>query len=60
MSDNIRYLPPPIVTARICPGCGFGVTQIGASHLSYNFMCPRCGEHKISEFLPNRMNRIKE
>lgn len=54
---NVRQLPNKgQVTARFCPGCGYEKPQLLVDMARLNFDCPRCGKHKLSEFLPIKGN----
>jgi len=35
-----------------CPGCGYRVTQLAYEQSRFNYPCPRCGRHNLSEFRP--------
>ena len=49
---NITKLPPGI-ERRKCPGCGYLEAQISVDMARFDFPCPRCGKHKLSEFVPD-------
>ena len=41
-----------IVIGRVCPKCKYAATQKAVGLSKKNLDCPKCGECKISEFLP--------
>ncbi|MES0340736.1 MAG: hypothetical protein ABUK08_00310 [Candidatus Humimicrobiaceae bacterium] len=43
----------------LCPGCGYQITVTEKTDSLYDYPCPRCHKHKISEFITIR-NIIKE
>lgn len=40
------------VTHRVCPLCGYVMTQLEIDRLRFPVECPRCGEHNTNEFQP--------
>lgn len=50
MTNNIVAFPPKPVPLRACPGCGFVSTQFEIEYARYDFMCPRCEKHPMSDF----------
>jgi hypothetical protein len=48
---DITQIPPGIERRR-CPGCGFIKSQKLIDAARFDFDCPRCGKHKLSEFVP--------
>jgi len=54
MSDvltSVETIPVDKVSTRNCPECGHFVSQVMAEMAAVDFDCPRCGKHKISEFV---------
>lgn len=49
--DDIPRIPRA-VTARVCPGCGYEISQTEVDLARLDFPCPRCGKHTLREFLP--------
>lgn len=45
----------PAVTHRCCPSCGYLLTQHDIEAHRIDFMCPRCEEHRVSEFQAIKM-----
>lgn len=41
-----------VVTDRCCPKCGHIINQTAIDKAIFNFDCPNCRTHKISEFQP--------
>lgn len=56
MSNNVKPLiiATGKVTHRVCPdrNCAHVVTQTEVNLSRFNYDCPKCGRHKISEFQP--------
>jgi len=42
-------LPQP--KDRACPKCGYRIAQLVVDMARLNFKCPRCHQHKLSEFV---------
>jgi uncharacterized paraquat-inducible protein A len=49
--SKITHLKPA-VTQRYCPGCAYLVSQVEIEAMRFNLSCPRCQQHKMSEFKP--------
>jgi uncharacterized paraquat-inducible protein A len=48
IDKTITKLPPQKM--RECPNCGYLVAQFMLEASRYDYDCPRCGKHKLSEF----------
>jgi hypothetical protein len=35
-----------------CPGCHYMLTQMQIDQSRFDYLCPRCEDYKISEFVP--------
>jgi len=44
---------PIALELRKCPGCGFIKDQESIDSARLNFLCPRCGKHRLSDFMPD-------
>ncbi|NIX95318.1 hypothetical protein HCG45_21515 [Pseudomonas fulva] len=53
---NIKKMPSG-VSERSCPGCGWRVSQFEIEATRFDFECPRCGKHKMSEFTISKNQR---
>lgn len=40
------------VTHRVCPSCGYVMTQLEIDRLHFPVDCPRCCKHNTNEFQP--------
>jgi len=40
------------VVSRVCPDCGYEMSQLEIDSHRYDFDCPRCKDRKISEYVP--------
>lgn len=40
------------VTHRLCPGCGYIMTQLEIDRLRFPVDCPRCGKWNTNAFQP--------
>lgn len=41
---------PPDLNVRYCPGCKFVITTEETLLSLHNFTCPRCRQHRLSDF----------
>ena len=58
MSKKINIIARA-VTHRLCPDCGYMVSQVAVEMMRFNFDCPKCSNRKISDFQPLRLDREK-
>lgn len=49
--DNVVSINPA-VTHRLCPKCGYVVSQFEIDAMRVDMECPRCGKHNFREFQP--------
>lgn len=49
---NVTELPKGI-DRRKCPGCGYLIAQTLVDAARFDFPCPRCGKHKLADFVPD-------
>lgn len=48
--DNLITAPIKKVSKRSCPDCGYIISQDVAELMARDYLCPRCQNHKYSEF----------
>lgn len=49
----------PSVTHRLCPSCGYILSQLEVDLMVCDMEC-RCGKHMFSEFQPLRLNQSEK
>lgn len=49
MINKPTKLPDP--PDRICPGCGYRMSQLEVDSLRFNLSCPQCKSYKTSDFV---------